>query len=309
MPSQAPLANKDWNPSVWSLLCPVVGVILLCASPALLITMVPVLIGGSCVAQTENNSAAAPTPSMRAHMLTAKRVAEAKRNFAKMVNTLSSTSKDGQAGESGRLDAEALANLAKQYEYSTEWWWSWFIEAYTDEENLAKKIALRRYGSDETKADPYVDSFVEHYKTIMDDGSSQYTDQAHQEFEKLKFFMNQPVNVWIKYYGPSVSKGHWHRWKTDHFDLTARTHAGNVEYVSVKDLSDRRRDFSLDQVKALGESLGLKVTLNKEGWYDGENDQLFLETSREGLIVGTAESRKRNLLDWDDLKDLDALGE
>jgi hypothetical protein len=247
--------------------------------------------------KADTNSATSPTSLVRAHVLTAKEVEAAKRDFAKMVNTLSSTNKDGQAEESGRQDGEALANVAKQYEYlhSTDWWSFWFIKTYGDEEDLAKKIALRRYGNDEVKVDPYVDSFVERYKTIIDEGRFQF---AQQEFDKLKFFINQPLNVWNEYYGPSVDEGHWHQWKTDRFDLMARTYAGKVEYVSVTPVSGLAY-LSRDNVKALGESLGLKMTEDYKGNFNGQNDQLFVEGGMSGVSLGIPQNRERNLMDWD----------
>jgi hypothetical protein len=321
LPTAVASNRKDWNRSVWSFLCLVVGEILLFASPALLIIMAPVLIGGSCAAQAQGVPAAAPTPLVRAHVLTAKEVEAAKRDFAKMVNTLSSTNKDGQVEEIGRFDGEALANVAKQYEL-TDWWSFWFIKTYGNEEDLAKKIALRRYGSDETKVDPYVDSFVKRYKAIVDDWYSQY---KKQEFDKLKFFMNQPLDVWVKYYGPDVTykesgwerkepdnpesglddgsyvkdkspEARWHRWKTDRFDLMAHTYAGKVDYILVAALAGQVGLSRFDEIKALGESLGLEMTQDKNGFYQGENDQLFVHRINVNVVeVGTAQYLKRGL--------------
>jgi hypothetical protein len=187
--------------------------------------------------------------------------------------------------------------------------------------DLAKKIALRRYGGDETKVDPYVGSFVKRYKTIMSDWLSQY---SQQEFDKLKFFMNQPLDVWIRYYGPDVTykelgfkqeqpanpesslddgsyvkdkspEVRWHRWKTDRFDLMAHTYAGKVDYILVAPLHGKHV-FFFDEIKALGDSLGLKMTQDRRGWYEGKDDQLFVHMIGSNAVeVGTAQYLKRGL--------------
>jgi hypothetical protein len=257
--------------------------------------------------------------------MTPKAIAAAKQEFLQRIAQISKASGSTSPEEAATTDATSLATFAAKYTLKEDWWSIWTIQNDLEPEQLGLSIAQKRYGSDETKVDPYATAFKRAWKKVEDSIEENYNAK---ESGVLKFFLDQPLAVWRAYYGKEVTyrerfikkelpedydqrsvlddgswdrdptpQARWHNWTTNRFDIMAHSYAGKVDYVRFAPLTGKRVILS-DELDAIAKSLGLQTNGTGMLNVDLKNDHVFLHyLDPEGYEAGTQEYLSRSIND------------